>query len=105
MKRLLVLITSILALNSYAFAFEPSNSEGLEAYIYLESKQSGGVSKVWATDCNTCSRKAFSVTDETVFKHLDTVIDQGAASLHSGKGGVIIYQSDTLEATQVVFFQ
>lgn len=105
MKKLLVIIASIFALSSFAYAFEPTNSEGLEAYIYLESKPAGGVSKVWATDCSSCSRKAFTVTDETVFKLLDTVISQSTASLHSGKGGVIIYQLDSLEATQVVFFQ
>jgi hypothetical protein len=109
MKHFFIVISSIFtlifALNSAVFAFEPSNSEGLEAYIFLESQHAGGAAKAWATDCATCSRKAFSVTEDTIFKFLDDVIDHSTASLHSGKAGVIIYKLDSLEATQIVFFQ
>ncbi len=105
MKYIRLLITSLLLIGSSVYAFEPSDSKGMEALIYLESNQAGGASKVWGKLCNTCEGKAFSVVESTEFKKLEETISPENAFLNSGKFGVIIYNISTLEATQVIFFQ
>ena len=105
MKYIRLFITSLLLIGTSAFAFDPSNSEGMEAHIYLESNQAGGVSKVWGRLCETCEGKPFSVLESTEFKMLEKTITPENAFLSSGKFGVIIYNINTLEATQVIFFQ
>ncbi|OUS06527.1 hypothetical protein A9Q81_03105 [Gammaproteobacteria bacterium 42_54_T18] len=105
MKYIRLLITSLLFIGTSAFAFEPSTSKGMEAHIYLESNHAGGVSKVWGRACETCEGKPFSVLDTTEFKKLEEIITPENAFLNSGNFGVIIYNINTLEATQVIFFQ
>ena len=105
MKFIHLFITTLLLICNSAFAFEPSDSNGMEALIYLESNQAGGVSKVWGRSCETCKGKPFSVLESTVFKVLEKDISPKNAFLNSGKFGVIIYNINTLEATQVIFFQ
>ena len=105
MKSIRLLITSLLLIGTSAFAYEPSNSKGMEAHIYLESNQAGGVSKVWGRLCKTCEGKPFSVLESTEFKKLEETITPENAFLSSGNFGVIIYNVNTLEATQVIFFQ
>lgn len=105
MKYIRLLITSLLFIATSAFSFEPSTSKGMEAHIYLESNQSGGVSKIWGRSCKTCEGKQFSVIESTEFKKLEETITPENAFLNSGNFGVIIYNINTLEATQVIFFQ
>ena len=105
MKLIRLFIITISFFCTSIFAFEPSNSEGMEAHIYLESNQAGGVFKVWGRPCKTCEGKPFSVLENTEFRVLEKTITQKNSFLKNGNDGVIIYNTDTLEATQVIFFQ
>lgn len=105
MKFIRLFTISLLFFYTSAFAFEPSNSEAMEAHIYLESNQAGGISKVWGRPCKTCEGKPFFVLDNTEFKVLEKIITPKDSFLKNGNDGVIIYNIDTFEATQVIFFQ
>ena len=105
MKFIRLFIIPLSFIYTSAFAFEPSNSEGMEAHIYLESNQAGSVSKVWGRPCKTCKGEPFSVLKNTEFTILKKTITQQDAFLKNGNDGVIIYNTDTREATQVIFFQ